>query len=412
MRLPKIVPILTLALTAAACATSATPPGFRTESDIPTDGQPRGVPIPADADSVRIGCPSRRTPQGDVRRRLHQSGIQPCCPSYGRGVHRRKVLTPAPDTGRLVSRIDVRDVGATGAAAILKAIRDAGLDKEATGGPGIPGDTGTTVFTVDVDGVTTTTRLSLLRTHTRPGAHGPSVDPGHTMAFDLLNRPLDGAETSGASPRRWRRRIRLWPTRSYVAPQSAAPDRPRAPRRSRGHSGPRSPSLGLWPCRIADHGPPPGCGAGRRCRARSPDRRGGQRGYNIHVRGQDWCLTSGRWCLTNSGIEPSRPSGGSRRRGQEGLNIAIQNQPAARVAAASVHRHFPPFQECRMRRARRAIHILGRGVGYLRDRLPRSRVGDRIKSAARRIFPLAIHIKLYRLNGRLGGDHKPSHSIF
>ena len=116
-----------------------------------------------------------------------------------------RILTPgavptiAP--GPLLATVDVRDTGATGGAAILAAIKQAGLDRPPTGGPGIPGDSGSDIFSVTIDGQTTDTRLS----GNGPGVGGPggpglggSADPGRAAAFDLLNRLLDPSESWGA----------------------------------------------------------------------------------------------------------------------------------------------------------------------------------------------------------------------
>jgi hypothetical protein len=129
-----------------------------------------------------------------------------------------KIYTQAVDesgTPKLIPLVDVRDVGAQGAAAILAAIRDAGLDANG-GDSGAPGDTGVTIFTVVIDGETYVNRIA---------ATGPGV-PGHpgggsNPAFDLLSRLLDPAETWGAA--------NVTTTtyepvayRVYVAPASAA----------------------------------------------------------------------------------------------------------------------------------------------------------------------------------------------
>jgi hypothetical protein len=113
-------------------------------------------------------------------------------------------------------------VGTAGAAAILSAIKQAGLDKPATGGPGIPGDSGTNVFTAVVDGVTTTTRLAG-GGPPGPGGPGASGDPGRAAALELLNRLLDPAETWGASPAP---ETHFVPTgyRIYVAPGAPPAD--------------------------------------------------------------------------------------------------------------------------------------------------------------------------------------------
>jgi hypothetical protein len=107
-----------------------------------------------------------------------------------------KIYTPALDASgapKLIPIVGVRDVGPEGAAAILAAVHDAGLDANG-GDSGAPGDTGVTVFTVAIDGETYVNRIA---------ASGPGV-PGHpgggsNPAFDLLNRLLDPAETWGAA---------------------------------------------------------------------------------------------------------------------------------------------------------------------------------------------------------------------
>ena len=105
-------------------------------------------------------------------------------------------IAPAP----LLPTLQVRDTGPSGAAAILAAIRSAGLDKPATGGPGIPGDSGTDIFAVTIDGQTTETRI----TGNGPGVGGPgapgaagSADPGKAAALDLLGRLTDPATAWG-----------------------------------------------------------------------------------------------------------------------------------------------------------------------------------------------------------------------
>ena len=111
--------------------------------------------------------------QGDVRGRLHQSerkrAALPIVAVYADG----RIMTPGPVDaiypGPLLAPVSVRDVGASGAAAILAAIRQAGLDRPAASGPGIPGDAGTNVFTVVVDGMTTQSRFA----GSQPGRPGP-----------------------------------------------------------------------------------------------------------------------------------------------------------------------------------------------------------------------------------------------
>jgi hypothetical protein len=115
-----------------------------------------------------------------------------------------RILTPGPIDaiypGPLVLPVLVRNVGPQGVAAIVAAIRAAGLDKAgAGGGRGIPGDTGTTVFLVNVDGAPVTNRLVLGGgLPGRPGGAG-SPDPGAAAASDLLSRLADPSETWGAA---------------------------------------------------------------------------------------------------------------------------------------------------------------------------------------------------------------------
>ena len=107
-------------------------------------------------------------------------------------------IYPAP----LLPAVAVRDVGASGAAAIVAAIRAAGLDKTSTANPGVPGDFGTTVFTVNLDGATVVTRLvlgngGLPGQPGHPGAGSP--DPAAAAAADLVSRLEDLNDTWGAA---------------------------------------------------------------------------------------------------------------------------------------------------------------------------------------------------------------------
>ena len=77
-----------------------------------------------------------------------------------------RIYTDGGMSPTLIRTALVRDTGAAGAAAIIEAIKAAGLDKDggAPTGPGLP-DAGTTMVTVILDGVTYETRL---------GAGGPN----------------------------------------------------------------------------------------------------------------------------------------------------------------------------------------------------------------------------------------------
>jgi hypothetical protein len=113
-----------------------------------------------------------------------------------------RILTPAGAAGAetpLLPIVDVRDVGADGATAIVAAIRQAGLDTQSDSTAGVPGDNGTDVFDVTLDGTTIENRISGNGPGVgRPGGLGGSADPGQAAALDLLNRLLDPSETWGA----------------------------------------------------------------------------------------------------------------------------------------------------------------------------------------------------------------------
>jgi hypothetical protein len=108
--------------------------------------------------------------------------------------------TPAIYPGPLVPPIIVRDLGPAGAAAIVAAIRAAGLDHEGPGG-GIPGDTGVTIFTVNLDGKPVVTRFALGGGPGGPGGPGApggnGEDPALAAALDLLTKLSDPTETWG-----------------------------------------------------------------------------------------------------------------------------------------------------------------------------------------------------------------------
>lgn len=108
-------------------------------------------------------------------------------------------IVPAVYPGPLVMPLAVHDVGAAGAAAIVAAIQQAGLDKPATSGPGVPGDSGTSVFTIVIDGATTTSRFAGGQPG-QPGGPVASGDAERAAAFALLDRLLDPTDTWGGPP--------------------------------------------------------------------------------------------------------------------------------------------------------------------------------------------------------------------
>ncbi len=127
-----------------------------------------------------------------------------------------RILLPAPmpDASQpLVAPVEVRDTGPAGAAAILAAMRAAGLDTEGSGG--VAADTGSTVFTAVIDGETIVSRFAaggpggpggpgrpggpgVPGGSGSPDASGAPATPG-AAAFALLARLTDPGETWGAA---------------------------------------------------------------------------------------------------------------------------------------------------------------------------------------------------------------------
>jgi hypothetical protein len=198
-RLPRLAALAASTLVIVACgggpAPSSAPPSS-TPNPPPTIG-PSTAPPPS---AVPASLLLKVTSEGGFINPSANLAALPIVEVYSDG----RILTPgaipmiAP--GPLLPHVDVREVGSAGAAAILAAIRQAGLDKPSTAGPGIPGDSGTDVFTVTVDGQTTETRLAGNGPGVGdPGVGGGSDDPHRAAAFDLVNRLLDSSETWGAA---------------------------------------------------------------------------------------------------------------------------------------------------------------------------------------------------------------------
>jgi hypothetical protein len=129
----------------------------------------------------------------------------------------------------LLPTLNVRNVGPNGIASILDTIRKGGLDKPGGGAGGIPGDTGTTIITVVVDGQPVTTRFpGLTGGPPGPGGHGTpgasaADDPGRVAARELVSRLDDPTDAWGgtSSP------LSLYKPsgfRLYVAPGGPPPD--------------------------------------------------------------------------------------------------------------------------------------------------------------------------------------------
>ena len=225
MRFRRISPFLLVAVCAAACGTSPAPnpsavaPSPQASPSVIATEAPGASPSPSSSPATAL---LEVTSEGGFINPASTLGAVPTVEVLVDG----RILTPAEDAGngssRLVAQLEVRDVGASGVTAILAAIQQAGLDKPATGSPGIPGDSGTTVFTVVINGETTTTRLAAGGAP-GPGGPGKSADPGRTAAFALLDRLVDTTDTWGA-PSAPAETYRPAGYRVYVAPETSAPD--------------------------------------------------------------------------------------------------------------------------------------------------------------------------------------------
>ncbi len=191
----RTIPMAILALGIAGCAASS--PSASGTGSPPSAGSPSLVVSPSPSSSTGSATLLLKvTSEGGFINPAANLAALPSVTVYTDG----RILTPGPVDaiypGPLLPPVTVRDVGAAGAAAILAAIREAGLDKPASGAPGIPGDSGTNVFTVVVDDATTISRFS----GGQPGQPGgPVASPGdeRTAAMALLGRLVDPAETWG-----------------------------------------------------------------------------------------------------------------------------------------------------------------------------------------------------------------------
>jgi hypothetical protein len=178
------------------------PPG-----DVNGLGSPSAQPsVPASAGPSAVGLVLEVTSEGGFINPAASIGALPQVVVDADG--RIFLPAPAPDGSQpLVPHVVVRDSGHGGAAAILAAIRAAGLDTERSGG--VAADTGSTVFTVVIDGQTVVSRFAAGGPGGSSGPGGPggpvgaggSGGPGGpgAAAFALLARLLDPGETWGAA---------------------------------------------------------------------------------------------------------------------------------------------------------------------------------------------------------------------
>lgn len=191
-----IVGLAALLLAACSASASASPSGSEPPAGSPPASEaPSSIPSTSPAALIL-----RITTEGGFIGPSANLATVPTASVYADG----RIMTPGPEDsiypGQLVPPVAVRDVGAVGAEAIVAAIRAAGLDKASSAGPGIPGDTGTTVFVVSLDGSSTTTRIALGGGVPGPGGPGGgSQDPASAAALDLMSRLTDPTDTWGAA---------------------------------------------------------------------------------------------------------------------------------------------------------------------------------------------------------------------
>jgi hypothetical protein len=203
------------ALLVIACGSGAAPSGVGPSSGpsaAPSSagGSPSGSPSAGASSGPAVapsGAPAalilKVTTEGGFINPVANLNALPIVEVYSDG----RILTPGPvdaiAPGPLLAPVTVRTVGPSGASAIVAAIKAAGLDRASSAGPGVPGDSGTDIFSVVLDGETVTTRLS----GNGPGGGRPGVpgsvgggsdDPGRSGAFTLLDRLLDPTDTWGA----------------------------------------------------------------------------------------------------------------------------------------------------------------------------------------------------------------------
>lgn len=197
VRLRPSVAFAFLAIALAACGSSPAPSAASPSSPPSPSSIPTLAPSPSPS-AAPATLLLKVTSEGGFINPAATLAVLPTVAVYADG----RIFTPGPvdaiAPAGLVPPLVVREVGTTGAVAILAAIKAAGLDKSVIGGPGVPGDSGTTVFTVVVDGATTVSRVA------GGGPPGPgkpgggSGDPGRAAAFALLDRLMDPTETWGA----------------------------------------------------------------------------------------------------------------------------------------------------------------------------------------------------------------------
>ena len=194
--------VLAASVSVVGCGGSVPPSGPAGASATPGAASPAPTTGPTDAPSPSASPAAlilKVTSEGGFINPAATLSALPLVEVYSDG----RILTPASSATSetpLMRAEDVRDVGTDGAAAIVAAIKAAGLDKESDATAGVPGDNGTDVFDVTLDGTTIENRISGNGPGVgRPGGVGGSADPGQAAALDLLNRLQDPTQLWGAA---------------------------------------------------------------------------------------------------------------------------------------------------------------------------------------------------------------------
>ena len=177
-------------LLAACGGSSATPTPTSAPTTAPTSA-PTSAPTPAPSPSPAAAATLllQVTNEGGF---INPVGAIGAVPPVTVDADGRIYMPGAPTGAGFIAGVDVRDTGAAGAAAILAAIKAAGLDKESAGGGGIGNpDAGSTVITVVIDGQEIVTRVGggIGGPGVPIGAPGASADPaagGSAQAMALV----------------------------------------------------------------------------------------------------------------------------------------------------------------------------------------------------------------------------------
>jgi hypothetical protein len=196
-RSARSIPFITaVGVLVAACGASPPPAA----GDPAATARPLPSASPSPSQSPAVNLVLRITTEGGFIGAAAGLAAVPAVSVYADGRIVTPGATPAINPGPLLAPVDVRDVGSAGAAAIIAAIHVAALDQESDAGPGIVGDTGSTVFAVTLDGRTVITRFAgLAGGPPGPGGPGAGGDPARAAALDLLAKLSDPGQGWGGT---------------------------------------------------------------------------------------------------------------------------------------------------------------------------------------------------------------------